>query len=162
MTESNLYKASAILVLILSFLMLLFQAKVCFANDYSKWIEACAPHKDKVIDILSKEGVSTNYYYLMVAESKCRENAVSKAGARGFWQLMYGTSKRFGCDNPDDFKCATHAAAKYIKSLENRFDTFEDVIIAYNMGGHNYKKHGKSTQALGLVYRVKQIIKADK
>lgn len=162
MTESNLYKASAILVLIVSFIMLLFQAKVCLATDYTKWLDACEPYKDKVFDILSKEGVSTNYYYLMVAESKCRENAVSKAGARGFWQLMPVTSNRFGCDTPDDIDCATHAAAKYIKSLESRFNTFEDVIIAYNMGGHNYKKHGKSNQALGLVYRVKQIIKEDK
>lgn len=162
MTESNLYKASAILVLIVSFIMLLFQAKVCLAKDYTKWLDACEPYKDKVFEILSKEGVSTNYYYLMVAESKCRENAVSKAGARGFWQLMPGTSNRFGCDNPDDIECATHAASKYIKSLESRFNTFEDVIIAYNMGGHNYKKYGKSNQALGLVYRVKAIRRADK
>lgn len=162
MTDNDLYKASAILVLIVSFIMLLFQAKVCSAKDYTKWLEACYPYKEKVFDILSKEGVSTNYYYLMVAESKCRKNAVSKAGARGFWQLMPGTSNRFGCENPDDFECATHAAAKYIKSLESRFNTFEDVIIAYNMGGHNYKKHGKSGQALGLVYRVKAIRRADK
>lgn len=155
-------KYTAILVLILSAIIILFECNICFGRDFSPWLDACAPYKQIVTEILKSEGISTNYYYLMVAESKCRENAVSKAGARGFWQLMSGTSKRFGCDNPDDIECATYAAAKYIKSLERRFNTFEDVIIAYNMGGHNYKKYGKSGQALGLVYRVKKIRRADK
>lgn len=155
-------KYTAILVLILSAIILLFECNVCFGRDFSHWLDACAPYKQTVTEILKSEGISTDYYYLMVAESKCRIGAKSQAGALGFWQLMPETSRRFGCDNPDDLECATHAAAKYIKSLEARFETFEDVIIAYNMGGHNYQRHGKSNQALGLVYRVKSIKKADK
>jgi membrane-bound lytic murein transglycosylase D len=98
----------------------------------------------------------------MVAESRCKPNAVSHKGARGFWQLMPHTSRAYGCYNPDDFECATKAAAKYIKQLESRFRTYDEVVIAYNMGGHNYQKHGKSGQALGLVYRIKAIRRADK
>lgn len=135
---------------------------LAIAQDYSVWLERCEMYRDQVEQILKDEGVSTDYYYLMVAESKCTPKATSKAGAKGFWQLMPSTAKSYGCNNPHDLNCATHAAAKYIKQLESRFKTFEEVIIAYNMGGHNYQKHGKSGQALGLVWRVKQIRKADK
>lgn len=132
------------------------------AQDYSVWLDKCKPYRETVEQILDSEGVSRDYYYLMVAESKCRDKAESKAGAEGFWQLMPRTAKSYGCKDAHDLQCATHAAAKYIKQLESRFRTYEEVIIAYNMGGHNYQKHGKSGQALGLVYRVKQIRRADK
>ena len=140
----------------------LFTGELALAQDYSAWLERCEPYRNQVMDILKSEGVSTNYYYLMVAESKCRDKAESKAGAQGYWQLMPRTSRAYGCNNPHDLDCATHAAAKYIKQLESRFRTFEEVIIAYNMGGHNYQRHGKSNQALGLVYRVKAIRRADR
>lgn len=140
----------------------LFTGELAQAQDYSAWLDKCKPYRETVEQILDSEGVSRDYYYLMVAESKCRDKAESKAGAQGYWQLMPHTSKSYGCNNPHDLQCATHAAAKYIKQLESRFKTFEEVIIAYNMGGHNYQKHGKSGQALGLVYRFKQIRRADK
>ena len=140
----------------------LFTGELALAQDYSAWLDRCEPYRNQVMDILKSEGVSTNYYYLMVAESKCRDKAESKAGAQGYWQLMPRTSRTYGCNNPHDLDCATHAAAKYIKQLESRFRTFEEVIIAYNMGGHNYQRHGKSNQALGLVYRVKAIRRADR
>ena len=148
--------------MILILAILLITGESAKAQDYSVWLDRCRPYRETVEQILDSEGVSRNYYYLMVAESKCRDKAESKAGAEGFWQLMPGTAKSYGCKDPHNLECATHAAAKYIKQLESRFRTFEEVIIAYNMGGHNYQKHGKSGQALGLVYRVKKIKGADK
>lgn len=147
---------------ILILALLLITGESAKAQDYSVWLDKCKPYRETVEKILDSEGVSRDYYYLMVAESKCRGKAESKAGAEGFWQLMPHTSKSYGCNNPHDLQCATHAAAKYIRQLESRFRTFEEVIIAYNMGGHNYQKRGKSGQALGLVYRVKAIKRADK
>ena len=140
---------------------MLFAGEIAQARDYSVWLDKCKPYREEVTDILKSEGVSTDYYYLMVAESKCQDKAESTAGAQGYWQLMPKTAKSYGCNNPYDLQCATHAAAKYIKQLEARFRTFEEVIIAYNMGGHNYQRHGKTNQALGLVYRVKAIRRAD-
>lgn len=143
--------------MILILALLLITGESAIAQDYSVWLDRCKPYRETVEQILDSEGVSRDYYYLMVAESKCTTKAKSYAGAEGFWQLMPRTARSYGCNNPHDLSCATHAAAKYIKQLESRFRTFEEVIIAYNMGGHNYKKHGKSGQALGLVYRVKKI-----
>lgn len=155
-------KIIIIFILTLSIIIVLFECKVCFGRDYSSWLDACKPYRQTVESILSNEGVSKDYYYLMVAESRCKPSAKSHAGARGFWQLMPHTARKYGCDNPDDLECATNAAAKYLKALESRFDTFQDVIAAWNMGGHNYQRYGKSSQALGLVYRVKAIRRSDR
>lgn len=161
-TENSVMKIISILIILASIVVVILQVNTAFAADYSKWLRSCEPYKETVQTILREEGISQDYYYLMVAESRCKKKAESKAGALGFWQLMPATGRSFGCNDLHDIDCATHAAAKYIKSLEARFDTFEEVIIAYNMGGHNYKKHGKSTQALGLVRRVRMIQRADR
>ena len=138
----------------------LFTGELALAQDYSAWLERCEPYRNQVMDILKSEGVSTNYYYLMVVESKCRDKAESKAGAQGYWQLMPSTSRHFGCLHPDNLECATKAAAKYIKSLEKRFKTFHEVIAAWNMGGHNYSRIGKkSAEAIGLIQRTMAIKK---
>lgn len=135
---------------------------LAIAQDYSVWLERCDPYRNQVEQILRNEGVSTDYYYLMVAESKCTPKATSKAGAKGFWQLMPSTAKHYGCFHLDDVECATKAAAGYIKSLEKRFTSFREVIAAYNMGGHNYQRAGKMTaEAYGLIARVFAIKRRD-
>lgn len=136
---------------------------LAIAQDYSVWLERCEPYRNQVEQILKDEGVSTDYYYLMVAESKCTQKATSKAGARGFWQLMPSTAKHYGCFHLDDIECSTKAAASYIKSLEKRFKSFREVIAAYNMGGHNYSRIGsKSGEAIGLIQRTIAIMRNDK
>ena len=76
---------------------------------------------------------------------------------------MTPTSRHYGCSNPDDLECATKAAAKYLKRLSDEFVDFNDVIAAYNMGGHNYARGGRSRsdEASGLIERVNAIIKQD-
>ena len=133
---------------------------IASGQDYSVWLERCEPYRQQVEQILTTEGVSTDYYYLMVAESKCTDGARSHAGAQGFWQLMPSTARHFGCLHPENLECATKAAAHYIKSLEKRFKTFREVIAAWNMGGHNYSRIGKkSAEAIGLIQRTMAIKK---
>lgn len=151
----------AISVIILSAIVVFLQARFCLANDYSEWLERCEDHRARVERILAEEDVSTDYYYLMVAESKCTPDAESDKGAQGPWQLMPLTAKHYGCDNPHDLECATRAAAGYIRHLEDMFGKFSDVIIAYNMGGHNYRKHGATAEARDLLWRVRRIKKHD-
>ena len=133
---------------------------LCTKSAYS--MERCEPYREMVEVILKQEAVSVDYYYLMVAESKCTQKALSGKGARGFWQLMPSTSKHYGCNDPFDLECSTRAAAKYLKHLESVFSSFDDVIIAYNMGGHNYKRIGKPTsEAKGLLMTVKGYLRND-
>lgn len=132
-------------------ILILFFPSISFAD--------CTQYKHDVQSLLSHKGISPDYYYLMVAESNCRHGAVSRSGAVGFWQMMPSTMHRYGCRNHHNIICQTNAAAKYIKSLEKRFSG-DDVIIAWNMGGHNYKRAKKPTkQALGLLHKYKQLLK---
>lgn len=114
-------------------------------------LERCEPYRREVVASLDAEGVARFYYFLMVAESGCRDGAESGKGAIGFWQLMPNTAKRFGCPTPHHLHCATRASARYIQTLEKRFSSEEWVVYAYNMGGTNLKRAKRPTgQALGL------------
>ena len=136
--------------------------RIACAHDYDARLKMCEPHRAQVEQILDEEGISRDYFYLMVAESGCRQGAVSGAGAHGFWQLMPKTARDYGCYHPHNLECATRAAARYIRHLESTFRSFDEVIAAYNMGGHNLRKHGTTRQARGLVYTVRQIMRVHK
>lgn len=135
--------------------------RIANAQEFNTWLDGCDSYRAKVEQILDEEHISRNYYYLMVAESRCTDKAVSVKGALGFWQLMPATAKHYGCRDLYNLECATRAAARYIRHLETVFNRFDDVIAAYNMGGHNLKRHGKTRQALGLIYTVHRIMQAD-
>lgn len=129
--------------------------------DETRWLAQCSHHRQTVESILKSEGVSGRFYYLMVAESHCTNGAKSEKGAVGYWQMMPSTMRAYGCTDPNDIICQTRAAAKYLKSLSKRFKTFDEVVAAWNMGGGNFKRIGKSRQARGLIYSVKRIEMAD-
>lgn len=144
------------------FLAIAFFASICprFALcDTDGRLERCEPYRATVERVLSENGVSTDYYYLMVAESGCRDDESSK-GAIGFWQMMPATGRAHGCDDLRDLECATNAAASYIMHLSRRFSG-GDIIAAYNMGGHNYSRIGMTNEARGLIQTVRKLKKQD-
>lgn len=149
----------AIGVIVISVVIVILQARFCFASD---WISRCEPYREQVETILKSEAVSIDYFYLMVAESRCTEKAVSNKGAVGFWQLLPSIGSHYGCKDLHNLECSTRAAAKYIKHLQTMFKSFDDVIIAYNMGGHNYKMNKPTKQALGLLWKVRSLQNDDK
>ena len=122
----------------------------------------CEPFRPAVTQILRENGVPERFYYLMVAESGCRAPDVrSRKGAVGFWQMMPATGKAHGCEDLEDLECATRAAASYLSDLSTRFRG-DDIIAAYNMGGHNFAKHGMTAEARGLIQAVRRLEKQDK
>lgn len=122
----------------------------------------CEPFRAAVTQILRENGVPERFYYLMVAESGCRDLDVrSRKGAVGFWQIMPATGKAHGCEDLEDLECATRAAASYLRDLSERFHG-DDIIAAYNMGGHNLAKHGMTAEARGLIHAVRKLEKQDK
>ena len=122
----------------------------------------CEPFRASVTQILRENGVSDRFYYLMVAESGCRAMDVrSRKGAVGFWQMMPATGKAHGCEDLEDLECATRAAASYLRDLSSRFRG-DDIIAAYNMGGHNLARHGMTEEARGLIQAVRKLEKQDK
>ena len=84
--------------------------------------------------------------YLAVIESALNPLAVSRVGATGLWQFMYGTGKLYNLeinslvdDRRDPLK-ATYAAAKYLKDLFGIFNDWSLAIAAYNCGPGNVRK----------------------
>lgn len=155
-------KAIYISVIILSLIVIMLQCRFCLASDYEAWLKACEPYRVQVVDILVSEGVSEDYYYLMIAESRCKDGAKSSAGAVGYWQLMPATARHYDCSEPHDLECATKAAARYLRSLSSRFNSWNRIIQAYNQGGHNLMRNGASAEAIGLLKRVNAIRDIDK
>ncbi len=102
--------------------------------------------------ILEEEGVPTDLKYIAVAESALR-NAVSPAGAKGIWQFMKGTGNEYGLeinsevDERYHLEKSTRAAAKYLRSLRQRFGSWANAAAAYNMGGGNMNKRLREQEA---------------
>jgi membrane-bound lytic murein transglycosylase D len=118
-------------------------AKV-FIKKNQKALESARKRSENYFRII--EGVLTRYNlplelkYLAVVESQLRSNAISRAGARGPWQLMPATARWMGLkvdarrDERTHVYKSTVAAAKYLKSLYNEYGDWLLVIAAYNSG----------------------------
>ncbi|MCF8335226.1 MAG: LysM peptidoglycan-binding domain-containing protein [Bacteroidales bacterium] len=96
--------------------------------------------------IFDQYGLPLELKYLAVIESALNPEAVSRAGATGLWQFMYGTGKLYGLtinsfvDERRDPLKSTYAAAKYLKDLYEIFGEWDLAIAAYNCGPTNVKK----------------------
>lgn len=97
-------------------------------------------------EVLDFHQMPVELKYLAVIESALNPNAVSKAGATGLWQFMYGTGRMYNLnvnsfidDRRDPLK-ATHAAALYLKDLYRTFGDWMLCIAAYNCGPGNVNK----------------------
>lgn len=90
-------------------------------------------------EILAENNVPDDFKYLCVAESALR-NAVSPAGATGFWQFLSSTGKSYGLeiysevDERYHVEKATVAACKYLKSAFARYNNWTLAAAAYNAG----------------------------
>lgn len=89
--------------------------------------------------ILKKNGIPEDFKYLAVIESGLIQ-AVSPAGAQGFWQFMPGTAKEHDLlmnaevDERLNIEKSTQAACEYLKYAN---DTLKDWVLAaasYNRG----------------------------
>lgn len=89
--------------------------------------------------ILEKNGVPNDFKYLAVIESGLT-NAVSPAGAKGFWQIMKTTGRENGLEvnsNVDErynLELATEVACKYLKKAKEKLGSWTLAAAAYNAG----------------------------
>jgi len=84
--------------------------------------------------------------FLPMIESALNPKAVSRVGATGLWQFMYGTGRMYKLtinsyvDERRDPIAATYAAARYLKDLYSIYKDWTLVIAAYNCGPGNVNK----------------------
>lgn len=96
--------------------------------------------------ILVEEGVPKELKYAAVVESALIPNIMSRAGAVGLWQFMYGTGKQYNLEingNVDqrcDILASTRASARYMRSLYEEYKDWLLVLAAYNCGPGNVNK----------------------
>ena len=102
------------------------------ANKFFPTIEA----------ILAEEGVPEDFKFLAVAESNLR-NVTSSASAKGYWQFRKLAAKEWGLevngevDERYHIEKSTRAAARYLKWLKKKFNTWTNAAAAYNVGPTN-------------------------
>lgn len=97
-------------------------------------------------EILDQNNLPIELKYLPIIESALNPRAVSRAGATGMWQFMYGTGRIYQLeinsfvDERRDPYSSTIAAAKFLAHLYNVYKDWTLVIAAYNCGPGNVNK----------------------
>ena len=88
---------------------------------------------------LKENGIPDDFKYLCLIESGLSQ-AVSPAGAKGFWQFMPATAEEFNLtvnnqnDERLDVTKSTNAACKYLRKAQNKFNNWMLTAASYNAG----------------------------